>query len=235
MKNIILSIILLFPAIAHSGEQRIELNQAISVSPDPSDVNYYLSSDYYWVGKNSVGADHESLFGFELSKATIENIASVSFYAKVVLRHGEGGIVHMAIGNDNSWNEQTATYNSAGGNFGNIEDSNNLNNNNLNQYVSWEISVEKFNSALESGYLSVYLFTNSVGSDGTNFHDIASERYNLEAAPFLLVQTKDIDSSNSTGSVSYISLLMYLIAISLRIYNKSIKFAHKKTVGWDSA
>ena len=223
MNYILLSILLVIPIVVSGEEVRIELDQAASVSyPYDVDKNYYLYSPYYWVGTNDAEANHESLFGFKLDNMglDVDEIISIKFYAQVALRHGNGGSVNMALGNDNTWNEQTATYNNTGGKYGNIINSNTLNAENLNQFTEWELRKEDIGRSIENEYLTIYLFTNALGTDGTNFHSFASERYIAGTAPYLLIKTVDssevTNNSSGGGSINSFFLLFTFTILFIR-------------------
>jgi hypothetical protein len=181
---------LIFSTNAFSEEIIVNLDQDISVVESQPDSNYTTYETYTWVGTNNTGARAESIYGFDFSSIVlpINDIVSITYNAFVPIRHGQGGNVHASLGLDNLWNEDTVTYASHGAMFGSIEDTQLLDNTNLYQYSSWDIDVDNFRESLTRSYSTIYLHTNTVGEDGTNFHDIAGFDYlNGAVAPYLQI------------------------------------------------
>lgn len=149
--------------------------------------NFSSFESYLWVGTNFAGAIHESMFGFDLSHVNLNNIEAINFNAYIPSRHGNGGEVFVAVGLDNSWDENLVTYNSHGGLYGSEQDSNILDGNNLNSLLSWAIDVDDV--SIDENYLTLHLYTNDVGADGTNFHRFAGVNYSSgQFSPYLSIE-----------------------------------------------
>lgn len=152
----------------------ISVYQDVSLSGRNRDGNLNGSViQYLYVGKNSRHARSESMFGFDVSSIIsqvgsdeILQINSLTFNAYHNY-NGYDGWVDVGLGNTDDWDADIVTHNTSYYDHGPTLQSTYLDDNNVNQYVSWDISAID-ESILMDNFLTLYLFTTGYGY---NWHD----------------------------------------------------------------
>ncbi len=147
----------------------------ISVAQDATIISYSPTGNinnpnYLYTGSHSDGTRSESIFGFDMSALTSLSgitINSITFNAYNIYNNGDG-YIDIALGNNDAWVDTGTTWNTDSGNHGSAIDSQLVTANDLNSYISWDISAIDSAEFTVDNYLTFYLFGSVTGQ---NWHD----------------------------------------------------------------
>ena len=150
----------------------ITVDQDVSILKNSANSNFWQNShQYLWVGNGGTSSEYQSVFGFDVTALTgalgsgqslVINSMSFNAYHNYSSRDGFDNI---SLGTNDSWNSNTATWNSMAGQHGGTLDSQYASSSNLNQYMSWDISSVDVNELLD-GYLTFF-----VAAQGNSWND----------------------------------------------------------------
>lgn len=183
---------LLLAAIPHpadAGLIRILADQDASIHSAVPDQNSDTPGAYLWVGHHDPPNDiYESMIGFDTSVIADLSNASQSFQLTRMTLNVFGlhlhspGIVRTALGNTDTWDASTVTWNTSAGDHGPILDwalHGHFGRGTLPAYVPWDVSQIGLDPLVDNDYVTFYLFVDPVSGAGANFHAFEAENGGL--------------------------------------------------------
>jgi len=171
----------------------IQVAYDVSLESGQPDINRNNTGDpYLWVGDNSFSRDNfEAMFGFDMTGLTHQlgaddtlTVNRITFNAWNNYNEFDG-FVYIGLGATDHWDPDAVTWNTSFGDHGGALDSVYQSDDNLNSWVTWDVSAINSDAVTDDDFLTFYLFTSP--RHQYNWHDYEAEEWTDNHEAFLTV------------------------------------------------
>lgn len=180
--------------IAHATLVDIRVAYDVSLDGGRYDTNHNNTGHaYLWVGHNQERMNnYETMFGFDMTLLTSQvgandtlTINQITFNAWNNFNMMMDGFVSIGLGNTDEWDPDLVTWETSFGDHGDALDAVWQSNDNLNSWVTWDVSAIDLNEITDDNFLTFYLFTTPLNE--YNWHDYEAEEWTDNHEAFLTV------------------------------------------------